>query len=578
MRTPTLTIACCLAALTCGAQEVPRDPRAVQNRTAIVSGTVVTGDADPRPVRHARVMLSGADSNAGLTAITDDGGRVVFQGLPSGRFDVSVTKDGWIPSSYGAKRPLGPGSTLPVAEGQHVTVMIRMWRGAAIGGIVLDHNGQPAVGATVRALRYAVQNGERKPVAGRASATTDDRGAYRIYGLAPGDYVVGASARPDFFASDRRELRLTTEIDVRDALAGASSPPDRTVAFALTFYPGTTVSSQAGVISLQAAAEREDVDLTLQTVPTARVDGTVALPAGGAMPPGVEVSLVASGQVAFPGVPFDGYRRTGVASDGSFAFSDVAPGQYTALARSAIGGQILWASADVGVDGEDVSGLALMLTAGMTVSGDIGVEGSSPTPPNLATVRITLQPVAIGDAVTQSPSGATADSRGRFTLAGVPPGRYRLAASLPGASRWALRSAVVDGVDTLDEPFTVHPNQNVIGAIITFTDRMARLSGTLRAAGGDVLTDQTVILFPANPSLWSPQSRRIRSDRPSPDGVFTFRQLPPGEYCLAAVSDIEPGEWYDPAVLRRLAAASVRIAVAEGEDKRQDVTISSSQK
>src|SRR5207247_542146 len=139
------------------------------------------------------------------------------------------------------------------------------------------------------------------------------------------------------------------------------------------------------------------------------------------------------------------------------------------------------------------------------VAGDSGRGGAGPTPPDSATVGITLQPVAVGDAVTQSPSGASADSRGRFTLAGVPPGRYRLAASLPGASRWALRSAVVDGVDTLDEPFTVHPNQNVTGASITVTDRMARLSGTLRAA------------------------------------------------------------------------ASVRSAVAEGDDKRQNVTISSSQ-
>ena len=102
-------------------------------------------------------------------------------------------------TAYGAKRPLRPGTAVLLSPGQRVDLQIRLVRGAVITGVLLDNTGQPAVGTTVRAMRYAMQNGERRLVPGRSSAATDDKGEYRIYGLAPGDYVVGASWRPDFW-------------------------------------------------------------------------------------------------------------------------------------------------------------------------------------------------------------------------------------------------------------------------------------------------------------------------------------------------------------------------------------------
>src|SRR5689334_15984112 len=149
------------------AQNAPRDARLMQNPTAVISGIVLTDDADPKPVRHARVVLTGGESTGDLTAIADGAGRFVFEGLRPGRFSVTASKDGWIPSSYGAKKPLASGTAVPIAEGQHADITIRLWRAAAISGTVLDHTGQPAVGTTVRAMRSTVQNGERRLTGGR---------------------------------------------------------------------------------------------------------------------------------------------------------------------------------------------------------------------------------------------------------------------------------------------------------------------------------------------------------------------------------------------------------------------------
>src|SRR4029079_12466889 len=97
-------------------------------------------------------------------AITDDGGRFTCARLPAGRYTVQAARDGWVTTSYGAKRPLRPGVPVPLADGQHAAIVVRLTRGAAITGALLDESGQPAAGASVVALRTAMQNGERRLV------------------------------------------------------------------------------------------------------------------------------------------------------------------------------------------------------------------------------------------------------------------------------------------------------------------------------------------------------------------------------------------------------------------------------
>jgi hypothetical protein len=50
--------------------------------------------------------------------------------------------------------------------------------------------------------------------------------------------------------------------------------------------------------------------------------------------------------------------------------------------------------------------------------------------------------------------------------------------------------------------------------------------------------------------------------------------LPEGEYRLAAVTDVEPGAWYDPELLRQLQIASVPVRLVEGQAVVQDLRVS----
>ena len=147
------------------------------------------------------------------------------------------------------------------------------------------------------------------------------------------------------------------------------------------------------------------------------------------------------------------------------------------------------------------------------------------------------------------------------------PGRYRLVGSAPAAQSVGVQqSSALAGQDAFDAPIEI--TQSTADAVVTFTDRPSELSGHVRAAGA---AEYSVVLFSTTRAHWFGQSRRVMSARAASDGSFVFKNVPPGEYQIAAIDDVEQGEWYDPAFLQRLVPSALTIAIAEGEKKVQDI-------
>jgi uncharacterized protein (DUF2141 family) len=550
--------------------EPARDTRPITRGTGAISGVIVSDDPETRSIGRAHVTLSVPNGPA-QTVIADERGSFIFADLPAGPYTVSASKKAWITSSYGAKRPGRPGFAISLGDGQKLQIVLRLPRGAVLSGIVHGYAGEPASRVTVQAMHYAVVDGARRLVPAGTSTITDDRGAYRLYGLPAGDYAVQAVGR-----EAAEELYLTTDLDLRYAASRASTPPPRprTATFAATYFPSATNPAQATMVTLHAGDERDDIDVQIQLEPTVRIEGAVA-PLDTGVPPGTEVILVSTVQPgALPGGPVANDRRR-VGSDGSFVFANLAPGTYTLVARAAAP-QLMWASVQVAVYEEPVTGIVLSLQPGMHLSGRVQfAPGARTSAPDMSAVRVALQPVVEPGAVGIAPVPVTPAVDGSFTVNGVTPGRYRLSASFgTGASRlggWVLRSAIVGGQDTLDAPITIQPNQDITEAAVTFVDRAASLTGRVVDASGRAMPGFTVVLFPTDQSLWMPQARRIKAVTSSPDGAFTISGLPAGEYVVSAIEDAEPGEWFDPAFLQRLLPTGVKLVINEGETKTQDV-------
>jgi hypothetical protein len=615
----------------------PRDPNAPGATLVVgkgsISGTVVVAGSG-QPARRARVSLSGgSDAGGGRNTTTDDTGRFAFNALPEGRFNLSASKPGHVSGTYGQRQPGRPGTPIQLADGQRLQVQLQITRGGVITGTVLDEHAEALPGTPVRALRYVMQSGQRT-LQSAGNGQTDDRGVYRIYGLQPGDYIVFATPRNNNQGIETgRQAELQDLLQRSDLMARleavqaqalneriaqvrstlqASTTDEAITGYAPVYYPGTTTPGSAATVTVGAGEEKGSVDFQYQVVPIARVEGIVTTTVA-QLPPNVQVSLVNT-TFAVPGI-LPGSARAD--AQGAFRISNVPPGQYTLVARATIGGAgregvpggraggpggrgpipggrgeflagrgrgdvsptsdpiRLWATADVTVDGRNVSNVVLTLQPGMSVSGRIVFEGTTlPPPADLTRLRVTLAPIVMpgtsGDVATAA--AGRVDAEGRFTIASVVPGRYRLNASGAGTG-WFLGSSAVEGQDSLDLPVEVKPNQSITGAAVTFVDRQSELTGTIVNERAQPVPDYTLIVYPADQHFWTPQSRRIQSTRPATDGRFSFRGLPAGEYRLVPVYDPEPGSWFDPAFLQQLENASIRVSIADGEKKEQSLRV-----
>lgn len=560
-----------------------------------------------QPARKVRVSLSGAEIRGSRAVTTDDQGRFLFTGLPTGRYSLSASRPGHMTVTYGQRQPGRPGTQIQLSDGQKFVAHLQIPKSSVITGTVFDENGEPSPQVSVRAMRIQVQNGERTSLSSNA-ATTDDRGIYRIFGLQPGDYLVCATPRNQGLSEVERvrvELQAmrqalqsmpqgdeTRARALRDRIAGlqssaADAPEETPPGYAPVCYPGTLSTASAGTITLGVADERTAIDFQLQLAPLARVEGTVMNPTGAALRE-IQIRLTDLNQLS------DGFGSTATRADseGRFRLPNVAPGQYRLTARATLppprpaarpapAGRgrgegpgraepiTLWASADIVVDGQNLSNVMLSLQQGISVSGQLRFEGSTPPPADLTRLRVTLAPFG------SNPFGGAAsgrvDASGRFSIASVVPGRYRVTAS--GAPGWFVESANVGGQDALDIPVEIKGNQNLPSVQITFTDRQTELTGTLADSRSQPATDYTLVVFPSDSRFWMRSARRIQTARPATDGRFTFRNLPAGDYLLAPVVDLEPGSHYDAGFLQQLEANAVRITLQPGEKKIQDLTV-----
>jgi hypothetical protein len=592
------------------AQE-PRDVSPPRSGTARISGLVLTTDDTPQPVRRAVVSLSAlhsGDTALGHHAMTDDEGRFAFEGLIEGRYNISAARASFVTIPYGATMPQRTAAPIVLARGETVAdVRVLLARGAVITGTIRDSTGDVVAGLDVRVEPMESTGG------GALIAKTSDQGLYRFFGLAAGTYVV--SARPP--RTPRAELTVPTDAQVDEALRelrsrGSAAPagpvrpavgniPSGTAPasvqradFVPVFHPSTFIRTNAGAIVVRPGEERAGVDILLRMTSTAVVAGQI-LDAGNHAPADVEIWLSKAGTAAVASS-----ERTIMRSDGTFRLAGVMPGRYLVAVRAVAGGayqtsatattsaprsanNCAFAAESVDVSGADVTGLLLRLRPCLRISGHVAFSPSATLKaPSLSSMRVMLEADRAPDAPAFVPPRAPAvvGPDGRFTLGelgDVFPGRFRVKVDLPGLEPgrgWWLESATAAGRDILDAPLEITAaGAPIIEIVFTFSDKHTALSGALETGSRRQPHEYMVIAFPTNRDWWRTSSRRVRTARPDFKGQYQMQDLPPGEYYLAALTDLAPDDLRDPDFLGSIASSGIRVTIGVGEQKIQNIRL-----
>lgn len=536
--------------------QAPRDRTPQRTGTATISGRVTAADTGS-PLRRVQVRIQGSELRGGRTALTDADGRYFVRELPAGRFNVTAMKPGYVMMTYGQKRPTQQGTPIELADGQIVeSANIALPRGGVITGRVSDDFGEPVVDARVTAMQYRWSNGRRRTMMAGRPGTTNDRGEYRIWGLSPGEYYIAATANDRMFSSPDDSL-------------GASGDSS---GYASVYYPGTGSLDEAQRVTVAPAQEIAAIDLSLMLVRTVRVMGIALTSEGRPMTSGF-VTVMPRTEVE--GGMMMGGAGGSLDSSGAFTISGVAPGDYMLVAR---GGDSTGpggpppevAQATIVVGNEDLKGVVVTAAKGVRVTGRVVYEGG--TPPEAADrLRVTALPMEFGGPMLMGGlASAQVTTQGTFELRGVF-GKRRINVG-PNPSGWTLKSVRIGGVDVIDTGYEFG-KEDVSNVEILFTNRISVLTGTVKDAKGEAVTDATVLVFTADEDYWNqPNSRRVTTGRLDQNGTYRIRALPAGTYFVLA-AESQPDEWGNPDLFPKLKTLATSATLGEGETQRLELRL-----
>lgn len=542
--------------------------------TATVRGTVRDATTG-QPIRRATVFLrvtpalasgaGAADRGESLRTSTDASGAFEFTGVAAGRATVVASKDGYYdPAVTWNGAPAGGGgpAALSLAAGQLIEgIAITLSPAGAIVGRVVDEFGDPAASIAIEVLRR--EDGRRGllQTAGRRSES-DDTGTFRVWGLAPGEYLVAARPR---------------QMDV-EGRPGQSADRD---GFALTYYPGTSAVADAAPVVVRAGRDTSGVAFPLVTTRLAVIRGqVVGMDARAATRVTVMVSRIDRHRLG------NGATGSSAGADGVFEVTRVPPGRYNLTAREGADGP--WGplnragSVEVDVDGADVDGVTIPLGPGATVRGRVVDERGQPVRRPLRVQLSQSSRDFAGGVAPPAPVEVAADGSFHATglfgplyvrlLTGGPTpmpleaAQARTERQASGDPPLGITALSVGSVDMLDRaiPFA----GEAVEMIVEVSTLASEVAGTVQWARAErgAGPRPVVIVFPDDPARWHEWSTSVRAATVSSDSTFSVRYVPPGDRYLAiAVDGLPPGEHREPDVLSSLRALARPLQVRPGE-------------
>lgn len=538
LRIPVLLLAGC--AILAAAQSKP--PAASYR----ITGTIVSG-IDGAPIAHGQLTVTPVPRNGSEsrqfpsplgTFDADEHGRFSLPVPSAGMSRVVGSARGYVIQAYDEHESFSSGIVLTTAS-PSIDLRFQLWPEAIITGTVVDEAGEPVRNAriTLQMLPPAQPDRSHPPARTRGSTTTDDRGVYEFDGLAPGNYRIRVQAHVWY--------AVGAQMGGFNSAAPSAVDPSLDVTYPVTWYPGTSDSSQAEILTLHPGDTRQaDLQLTpipsihLHVVPETNADADTNGRRIQAYP---MLERISPDGNEF--VPLSAH----IGPQGVIDVGGLAPGEYEVRMQG---------------PGQTIRPALVQVTEGSTQTLDMNTASS------MASVSIRMDGIPADEAGSINvnlvdPETGESVSRGNangYVFTGallhrrrsspasqpieVPPGHYEVV--LSGRPDLYLAGITAQSAQASGRLVTVPSGNSTL--TLHIAEGRATLTG-IATMQGKPSVGAMVLLVPA--TLGEPTGLTIiRRDQTNTDGSFDLDNVLPGQYILLAIDHGWQVNWEDPSTLR----------------------------
>ena len=490
--------------------------------TGRIEGQVVA-DLNGVGLRRARVILRPLETGKPALGVeTDDRGRFEIRDIPVGNYSLTAQRDGYLTSSTFRRGSLRMPPRFYLSRGERVTnVGFRLRPWSVLSGKVRFEDGDPAVNKRVDLYQQYHSRG-RHGFKNAGSATTNDRGEYRIHGLAPGAYYIAVAFEGN-----------VTGPGVQDqARVDDSGRETRVPSYTTTFYPGTARLSDALPVRLSSGEELSGMDVYMRPVERVKIGGRITDGESGQAVRAASVFLerLDSGNTGtlpvFAEVEFDAESR--------FHVANVAPGWYQLWIESTVENRRVQGRQTLLLTNANVEDLDVVVLPARAWKGEVVAAANERLPAGFQP-HVVLEPRSErGSIVDAAPAG------GPFDVLLAPGETYDMfVVNLPEdyyvaevrASGGDVRAAGLTGSMAGSQPFQ-----------IVLESQGGKIDGQVFGPEGNVWGGATVTLIP------EPATDRVQDYREAyanEYGRFRIGGIPPGRYILTAWLDEAYCDVYD---------------------------------
>jgi hypothetical protein len=491
-----------------------RDPNSA---ATTITGRVVNESGEPIPAANVNSLAVGAQR--GQHTATDFQGNFKIQGLDGGVYRIAASAPGYVINPLNTAPLNRPGDSLSLT----------LIKGGVIAGTVIGITGDPVVNVMVRAFQIRDVAGQRfRSPQFSQPKLTDDRGYYRIYGLAPGTYIVAAGGQGQ-----------NVGIAVISPYAKDS----------FVYAPASTRDTAAEIVV--RSDQEATADIRYHSEPGHSVSGKIS---------GAQIPQSTNGSVGVQLIDIDSQTMLASASatgeSRAFQLNGISDGEYEIRA---LGGNApftdLFASQPrrITMKGSDVTGVELTLAPLSSIAGIVtihadeklncGERRNTAMRETMVTLRRDASEEKAKDRIFDSllffiPSAPdlVPNDKGEINLLNLAAATYRFEVHLPG-SGWFLKNlALANDQKPLTnniarDGLVLKAGEKVSGVNVSIAEGGASLRGRVTVAEGQSVPPSLhIYLAPA--------------DRESVENVLAFFEAEVASDGSFSISDIAPGHYY----------------------------------